>query len=121
MATGKGDWAKPKKVTGADVAFGGSMKELLPPMDVIPRSIREERDPAYYLALRWFYEGLIGARLIPREGIDKGEALAHIKAVMGSFEPQHEHKMAGCAYLLSLFFKEMEAPSEASSERVRET
>lgn len=42
--------------------------------------------------------------LFPKEGIDAGKAWAHICACMGSYEPRHEHKTAGVAYLFSLWF-----------------
>lgn len=29
----------------------------------------------------------------------------HISACLGSYEPKHEHKIAGVAYLLSLWFE----------------
>jgi hypothetical protein len=35
-------------------------------------------------------------------------AMRHVQYCMRSFEPKHEHKEAGCAYLLSLWFDDIE-------------
>jgi len=47
----------------------------------------------------------MGRLSMPNDGIDQNKALRHIKAILGSFEPKHEHKEAAAAYLLSLWFK----------------
>lgn len=98
---------KPVKVTGLDLAFGGDMSKLLPAWKDIPDEFKRHYGNKFVSIIEnWFFSGL-GAnygKLMPKEGIDKSEALAHIKAVLGSFEPKHEHKTAGCAYLLSQFF-----------------
>ena len=62
----------------------------------------------------WFFYGLKDAQFVPNEGIDKGEALRHLGYIMGSWEPQHEHKEAGCAYLLG------RAEGALAEERLRE-
>jgi hypothetical protein len=33
----------------------------------------------------------------------------HLKAIMGSFQPKHEHKTAGVAYLMSLWFEAVQS------------
>ena len=38
------------------------------------------------------------------KGVDFKQAHAHISVILGSFEPKHEHKIAGCAYLESMWF-----------------
>lgn len=43
-----------------------------------------------------------------KEGIDGETAYRHLMACMRSFEPQHQHKEAGCAYLMSLWFEKIE-------------
>ena len=42
--------------------------------------------------------------LLPKEGIDAEKAWRHICACRDSYEPRHEHKIAGMGYLLSLWF-----------------
>jgi hypothetical protein len=53
----------------------------------------------------WFFCGIKSVDgLVPREGIDKTKALRQIRAVMGSYEPKHEHKEAACAFLFDKWF-----------------
>lgn len=101
---------EPKEVTGLDMAFGGRMKELLPPMASIPEEFHRW-DNGYWgkIVGAWFFSGLPQGTVEawqPKPGIDKAKALRHVKAILGSFELKHEHKEAACAYLLSLWFEE---------------
>jgi len=100
---------KPKTgVTGLDVAFGPKdIKEYLPEYEKVPEKFKEGQTPQNKLFSKWFFAGLPnGDMLVAKPGISKREALAHIKVGMSSFEPKHEHKEAGCAYLLSEWFEE---------------
>ena len=54
-----------------------------------------------------FYLGAKDLKFIPKEGIDPVMAWRHVRCVMGSFEPQHRHKVAACAYLMSLWFEDI--------------
>lgn len=91
----------------------------LPAWDDIPEEFRKRwhQGNAYCdFISQWFYSGLGPedlARLTPREGVDRTKALAAVKAIIGSFEPQHEHKTAGAGYLLSEWFEL--APAAKSS------
>lgn len=96
----------PQDVNGLELTFGGDMKKLLPPMSDIPEEFQNDRTEWNRLVSQWFYRGLKSFDCEPKDGIDKGKALKHISAILRSFEPKHEHKEAGCAYLLSLWFKE---------------
>lgn len=96
---------KPQVVEGIDLAFGGDMKKLLPPMSEIPEEFQRNKTEWNKLVSTWFFRGLKSFDCVPKSGIDKGVALGHISAIMRSWEPQHEHKEAGCAYLLSLWFE----------------
>jgi hypothetical protein len=105
-------WDTPKEVTRLDVAFGCDIiGRLLPLMEEIPEKYKCYYHPTVKLISKWFFGGLPkGTEFIPKEGIDKDKALLQIKACMSSFDPQHEHKEAGCAYLLDLFFEEVKLP-----------
>jgi len=96
----------PADVSGLDLAFGGDMKKLLPPMNEIPEEFQDGRTKWNDLISGWFFRGLTKLELAPREGVDKQKALRHVKAIMVSWEPKHEHKEAGCAYLMSQFFED---------------
>lgn len=98
---------KPKKVTDADLAFGGAVNELLPAYADIPQEFKQGSNKWNTVVSDWFYYGLKGVVWEPNEGIDVKDALRHVKAVLGSYAPKHEHKMAGCAYLLSEFFADV--------------
>jgi hypothetical protein len=95
----------PKPVTGMDMALGGDMDKLLPPMSAIPAEFKSGRNPYVSLQQEWFFRGLDSkARLITKPGVHRGMALQHLTAIQHSFEPAHEHKEAGVAYLMSLWF-----------------
>jgi hypothetical protein len=50
-----------------------------------------------------------GGELPPeKDGIDRRAAFRHISACLGSYDPSHEHKIAGVGYLISLWFKSKE-------------
>lgn len=99
----------PVKVSDVDMAFGGAgkMDVLLPAWSEIPAEIKREQDTWSPVVSRWFYEGLSG-KFIPKEGIDPDAALRHIRAIIGSYEPKHEHKIAGIAYLMGQWFERFE-------------
>ena len=95
---------RPAKLSALDVAFPASVEKLLPKWTDIPEEFRQERTHWNRIVSRWFFEGL--RRPLPftfKPGVDERDALNHLRACLGSFEPKHEHKEAGCAYLLSLW------------------
>lgn len=95
------------KLTRLDLAFPVSVKHLMPDPSTIPRESKHSG-----LVSRWFFSGLPkDTEFVPREGIEPGKALAHVKCIMGSFEPKHEHKEAACAFLLDQWFSEIKVPS----------
>lgn len=96
-----------QEVTGLDLVFGGDMKKLLPPMSEIPEEFKKGHSKWNKVVSDWFFYGLKNADWKPKEGIDATKAIRHVSAIMRSFEPQHEHKEAGCAYLLSEFFEDV--------------
>jgi hypothetical protein len=96
-----------QEVTGLDLAFGGDMKKLLPAYNDIPEEFRRGRTKWNKVVSDWFFFGLKNANWVPKDGVDQNKALSHVKAIMGSWDPSHEHKEAGCAYLLSEFFNDV--------------
>lgn len=85
----------------------GDMTKLMPPYREIPpefgiygaRSNNWEK-----LVGRWFGFGLKGVAWTSKPGVDTNKALRHAKAIMSSWDPKHEHKIAAVAFLLSLWF-----------------
>lgn len=90
------------KVTDVEIAFGST--EHLPKWENIPDEFKVNypEHPGVTMAAQWFYGTLAGAKLPPvREGVNEIEAMRVIRAILVSFEPKHEHKMAGVGYLIN--------------------
>lgn len=107
-------FANPHPVTGLEIVFSGDTDKLLPRMDEIPEEFKRRSNKWVEVVSTWFFAGLKNDKWTPKPGIDQQAALAHIKACIGSLKPDHEHKRAGCAYLLSLWF------DDVTYERARE-
>ena len=110
-------------LSDADVQFG-SIKHL-PKWNDLPENMRRlwHREPWCDLASEWFSDGVKHdgealvfkeARLTPKPGIDFNQAVRAIKAVLGSYEPSHEHKMAGVGFLFSQWFDRTETKAIGS-------
>jgi hypothetical protein len=98
-------------LTDADLAFGSIAH--LPAWADIPEAFRRNSGAAYRwceFVSTWFFAGTNTALLTPKPGVDKTAALRAVRGILGSFEPKHEHKIAGCAFLLSEWF-EFAAPA----------
>lgn len=115
-AQGKPESAKPKKVGFSEPQahiepFPDAMK-LMPAYRDIPDEYRDMcgETPFHKIQQQWFFEGLKKFPLDPKPGINRDDAIRHLAAIQGSWAPKHEHKVAGVAYLMSLWF---EAPKEA--------
>lgn len=94
------------EVNGIDMVFGGGAMKILPPMKDIPEEFKRWSGTKWNKVVSdWFYKGIEGAVWTPKEGVETKKALAAIRCCIGSFEPAHEHKEAGCAYLLSQWFE----------------
>jgi hypothetical protein len=97
-------WEQPQQVRDIDVAFPASVVgTLLPPMDEIPEEFHSHSHPWCRFVSKLFFSG--GNLPVSRNGIDRASAARHLKCVLGSYEPKHEHKEAGAAYLMSLWYE----------------
>lgn len=104
-------FSKPSPVTALDLAFPANVMHLMPEWADIPQECKQWSYPFAKIASMWFFEGLPkGFSMKPRDRIDPTQAMRHLRCILGSFEPKHEHKIAAVAYLMSLWF---EAPTEA--------
>lgn len=98
---------KPMKISDAEAAFPAHGNKLLPPKSDIPESFDSD-NKWHDIAYGWFYFGLPkGVKFYPKDGIDPKLAMRHLKAALGSFEPKHEDKMTGVAWLLSQWFDDV--------------
>jgi len=93
----------PVDVDGLDLVFGGRMAALLPPYAQIPSEFKNWNHPWAKWQADWFYSGL-KCYPVAKDGIDVNAAMRHLGAIQGSWEPKHEHKVAGVAYLASMWF-----------------
>lgn len=101
---------KPTKISDIEQAFPARVDHLLPPWDSIPKEFKNLNSTNRWVRVvkTWFFHGYDATKLVPVEGIDKNEALTHLKTCLRSWQPSHEHKTAGVAYLLSLWFQPVE-------------
>lgn len=100
------------ELDGPSVVFG-DIKHM-PKYDTLPADFKRHNGNAYCNAIsHWFFSGgkfehnvltIDGTDFHPKAGVDARKALRAIKAVLGSFEPKHEHKEAACAFMLSEWF-----------------
>lgn len=104
---------KPTPVSNVDLAFPAHITPLMPPMDQIPPEFNYSNmmngggnQKWFEFQQRWFFYGLSKVKIVPKAGINTQEAMRHLSAIQGSFEPKHEHKVAAVAYLASLWFKD---------------
>lgn len=96
-----------KEVDDVTLAFPATVKHLMPNMKDIPEEFKQYNGTKWNkLVGQWFFNGLSKLELVPRPEVDANKDFRHIQAIMGSFEPKHEHKEAACAYLLSEWFED---------------
>ena len=105
---------KPAEIDAATAAFPDMLGELIPKYEDIPEEYKKSYSKDKHIEKMKklfnvsFFLGLKSLTLVPNEGIDKDKAWQHIRCIMGSFEPKHEHKEAACVYMLSEWFKDAE-------------
>jgi len=96
-----------QQVSDALAVFPTNVTHLMPPQDEIPREFEHGDTKWNHLFNDMFFRGVKIVSMTPKEGIHPTDALRHIRTIMGSFEPQHEHKEAACAYLFSQWFADI--------------
>jgi hypothetical protein len=84
--------------------------KLLPRQMDIPEEFKSRHNAYSKLASEWFTQGVEAIAF--NAGIDALTAGRHLQACLGSYEPRHEHKIAGVAYLMSLWGARKVSPSE---------
>lgn len=88
---------------------------LLPELKAIPEDVPRVWGHfiGYWFAAIYTGKGLpADIEFHAKSGFDAEKAYRHIDTCMRSFQPKHEHKTAGCAYLASCFFEKVVIPSE---------
>lgn len=95
----------PIEVSDVLMVFPGDVAGLIPAEKDIPEAYWES-DGSWPCRLfnDLFFKGVRNIKLHPKDDIDPELAWRHIRAIMGSFQPKHEHKEAACRYLFDSWF-----------------
>lgn len=102
------EW-KPADISRIDMAFPAQVAHLMPAYDEIPKEFKQWHGNKWAdLVAAWFFSGIEITEKRPKDGIEADKALRHVGTILRSFEPKHEHKEAACAYLLSLWFDDIQ-------------
>src|SRR5690606_33683124 len=110
------DWSQPQTVTDVELAFPAHVVgTLLPEWEDIPESYRllYAIDPLVNLADRLFALYTAGrpfdtgSGLVLTADLDPELVARPVEAVLRSFEPRHEHKIAGVAFLSGQWFHDL--------------
>jgi hypothetical protein len=97
-------------ITDLDLAFPAHVKHLMPDMKDIPPEFKKDSMGLKWCRIvrTWFYNGLPkDTSFYPKEGVEARKAVRHVQAILGSYEPRHEDKMAATAFLLSEWFDDV--------------
>jgi hypothetical protein len=92
-------------VTDAEVAFGTTA--CLPKWDDVPEDFRDFTYNEHCKAVSTlFYSGgrITDMGYTLKQGLDENDVMRAIRACLCSWEPKHEHKIAGVGYMLSQWF-----------------
>jgi len=112
---------EPREVHPVLAAFPAKViGTLLPKFEDIPETFKRYMTcPWHDFAARWFASASGMGRPLPgdvsfygKPGINPEKAYRHIDACLRSYEPRHEHKMAGVSWLIDIFFEKVTIPSE---------
>ena len=92
------------KMDNLAMVFGNI--DHMPKYEDVPKEFKTygNKNPYVELVEEWFFKGMKVDRLKAKEGVDARDAMNAIHAILKSWDPKHEHKIAGAAYLLSQWF-----------------
>ena len=93
---------KVPEITDAELSLGTT--KALPAWNSIPEEFKSRETKWNKLVSDLFFGGVTSLKLSPKDGVDTKAAVRAIRAHLGSWEPKHEHKESGVAYLLSQWF-----------------
>lgn len=94
---------QPTKLKGGENVF-----DLMPKYNELPEEFTRGNTKWNDATSRWFFSGIQKSQFTVKEGIDADIAFRHIGRVISDWSPKHEHKEAAVAYLMSLWFKDVQ-------------
>lgn len=94
------------QVENAELAFGVNNLDNFPPYNEIPQEFQNRNTKWNELFNDWFFVGLTSLEATPKKDVDLDRAMRYIKAHMKTWKSKHEHKAAGIAYVMSLWFED---------------
>lgn len=89
-----------KSITDVDLAFGTT--KLLPPEDAIPKEFFQDNPYSEIVNCLFFGKPMPPYQISFNPGVDETLFVKAVRAHIASFEPDHNHKIAGVAYMMSL-------------------
>jgi len=104
------------ETTDVDIAF--SSTKHMPKMANIPEEFSDHYNKWVKAITEWFFCGIHSHQLMAKKGVNKTKAIRAIQAILGSYEPKHEHKTAACAYLLSEWFSDFTPKSQEEMSKI---
>lgn len=101
-------WPVPE-IDEVDMAFPAHAMKWIPPHDEIPPEFSKASNEWARFATSWFALGLpADVRFYPTESVDPEKAYNVLYAILRSYAPPHQHKLAAVAYLASQWFTKVE-------------
>lgn len=111
-------WSQPVVLADIDVSLGSGrelMEKVLPAWEEIPEDFKAYGGIGKGEARKWlgvvddiFFSGVEMKVIVMKPGVDRKTVMRHMQCILYSYEPQHEHKTAGVAYLMSLWFEKFD-------------
>lgn len=101
-------WAQPQMITRVPLKVIGT---LLPEWKEIPEDFQRERGEAKKWTViidDWFFSGARNIQIVFKPGISQKLVMQNIRIILQDWDPSHEHKTAGAAWLLSLWTDKIE-------------
>ncbi len=108
---------QPQEISAVQQAFPGSVVgTLMPPMSAVPDEFKRNRanDWSKFVS-DWFFHGNPFDKwtVYMRDDVDGQIAFTHLRTLLSSFEPKHEHKEAAVAWLASRWFAAIRPKEQA--------
>lgn len=104
-------FATPLDISQVDQAFPTSVRRHLPPFDSLPAEYQNwmRTDlPSFKLVSDIMFNGIVHGEWTPKPGVNAEKAYRHVMYCLRSWEPKHEHKVAGVAWLIDQWFAKVE-------------